>query len=36
MRIGGTLICATDFREEIDSNTQGGGKGSGLKVTTIE
>ena len=36
MRIGGTLIWATDFREEINTTSQGGGKGSGPKVTTTE
>ncbi|KZL21968.1 glycoside hydrolase TIM-barrel-like domain-containing protein [Pseudovibrio sp. Ad37] len=34
MRIGGNIIWATDFREEINQQTQGGGKGGGPKVTT--
>jgi hypothetical protein len=36
MRIGGNIIWATDFREEINTTRQGGGKGSGPKVTTTE
>lgn len=34
MRMGGNIIWATDFREEINEQTQGGGKGGGPKVTT--
>ena len=33
MRIGGNIIWATDFREETKTSRQGGGKGSGPKVT---
>jgi hypothetical protein len=29
MRIGGNIIWATDFREEVNTTSQGGGKGSG-------
>src|SRR6056297_2201414 len=29
MRMGGTIIWATDFREETRTTTQGGGKGGG-------
>ncbi|MGX1005362.1 hypothetical protein ACSSV6_003953 [Roseovarius sp. MBR-38] len=36
MRIGGNIIWATDFREETKTSRQGGGKGSGPKVTTTE
>ncbi|WP_347268124.1 glycoside hydrolase TIM-barrel-like domain-containing protein [Paracoccus sp. (in: a-proteobacteria)] len=36
MRIGGNIIWATDFREEVNSHRQGGGKGGGPKVTTTE
>ncbi len=36
MRIGGNLIWATDFREEIHVGEQGGGKGGGGRVTTTE
>ena len=36
MRIGGNIIWATDFREEVNTTSQGGGKGSGPKVTTTE
>ena len=36
MRIGGTIIWATDFREEVRTTTQGGGKGGGGGVTTTE
>ena len=36
MRIGGNIIWATDFREETKTTRQGGGKGSGPKVTTTE
>ncbi|MGX0879862.1 phage tail tape-measure protein [Roseovarius sp. MBR-154] len=36
MRIGGNIIWATDFREEAKTSRQGGGKGSGPKVTTTE
>ncbi len=36
MRIGGNIIWATDFREETRTTSQGGGKGSGPKVTTTE
>lgn len=35
-RIGGNVIWATDFREEIRTTTQGGGKGSGGGVTSTE
>ncbi len=35
-RIGGNIIWATDFREEVNTTSQGGGKGSGPKVTTTE
>ena len=34
MRIGGNIIWATDFTETVNTTTQGGGKGSGPKVTT--
>jgi len=34
MRIGGNIICATDFTETVNTTTQGGGKGGGPKVTT--
>lgn len=27
MRIGGNIICATDFREEVNTRKQGSGKG---------
>lgn len=36
MRMGGNIIWATDFREEINTTTQGGGKGGGGKVKTTE
>ncbi|MDZ4135576.1 MAG: hypothetical protein U1D06_08285, partial [Paracoccaceae bacterium] len=36
MRIGGNIIWATDFREEVNTTSQGGGKGSGPKVKTTE
>ena len=38
MRIGGTIIWATDFREESRTSSQGGGKGGGGggKVRTTE
>ncbi len=36
MRIGGNIIWATDFREELNTTTQGGGKGGGPKVQTTE
>ena len=36
MRIGGNIIWATDFREEVNTTRQGGGKGSKPKVTTTE
>ena len=36
MRIGGNIIWATDFREEVNTHRQGGGKGGGPKVTTTE
>ncbi|WP_075223168.1 baseplate multidomain protein megatron [Acuticoccus yangtzensis] len=36
MRIGGNIIWATDFREEVETSTQGGGKGGGPKVKTTE
>jgi hypothetical protein len=36
MRIGGNIIWATDFREVVNTTSQGGGKGSGPKVTTTE
>jgi len=36
MRIGGNIIWATDFREEINTTSQGGGKGGGPTVTTTE
>lgn len=36
MRIGGNIIWATDFREEVNTRKQGGGKGGGPKVTTTE
>ncbi|WP_296643854.1 baseplate multidomain protein megatron [Roseinatronobacter sp.] len=36
MRIGGNIIWATDFREEVSTTTQGGGKGGGPKVQTTE
>ncbi|MDO5704258.1 MAG: glycoside hydrolase/phage tail family protein [Paracoccus sp. (in: a-proteobacteria)] len=36
MRIGGNIIWATDFREEVNTTRQGGGKGGGPKVTTTE
>ena len=36
MRIGGNIIWATDFREEVNTTTQGGGKGGGPKVKTTE
>ncbi|PZX03196.1 baseplate multidomain protein megatron, partial [Celeribacter halophilus] len=34
MRVGGNVIWATDFREEVNKETQGAGKGGGGKVTT--
>ena len=37
MRIGGSIIWATDFREETRTTTQrGGGKGGGPRVRTTE
>lgn len=36
MRIGGNVIWATDFREEVRSTTEGGGFKSGPSVTTTE
>lgn len=37
MRVGGNIIWATDFREEVNTTKQrGGGKGGGPKVTTTE
>ncbi|MBY6055375.1 glycoside hydrolase/phage tail family protein [Leisingera daeponensis] len=33
-RVGGNIIWATDFREEITETTQGGGKGGGPSVTS--
>ena len=36
MRVGGNIIWATDFREEVSTTRQGGGKGGGPKVTTTE
>jgi len=36
MRVGGNVIWASDFREEINTTSQGGGKGFGPKVTTTE
>lgn len=36
MRIGGNIIWAADFREDVNTTSQGGGKGSGPKVTTTE
>ena len=36
MRIGGNIIWATDFREEVNRKKQGGGKGGGPKVETTE
>ena len=36
MRIGGNIIWATDFREEVNTRRQGGGKGGGPKVTSTE
>ena len=36
MRLGGNVIWATDFREEINTSSQGGGKGGGPTVTTTE
>jgi hypothetical protein len=36
MRIGGNIIWATDFREEVSTTTQGGGKGSGPKVRSTD
>ena len=36
MRIGGNIIWATDFREEVNRKRQGGGKGGGPKVETTE
>ena len=36
MRIGGNIIWATDFREEVNTTEQGGGKGGGPSVTTTE
>ena len=35
MRVGGTIIWATDFREEVSEQSQGGGKGGGPQVTTV-
>ncbi|WP_128515166.1 baseplate multidomain protein megatron [Tabrizicola thermarum] len=36
MRIGGNIIWSTDFREEVRTTRQGGGKGRGPKVETTE
>ena len=36
MRIGGTIIWATDFREDTRTTSQGGGKGGGPEVRTTE
>ena len=36
MRVGGNIIWATDFREEVNTTRQGGGKGGGPKVTSTE
>lgn len=36
MRNGGNIIWATDFREEVNTTTCGGGKGGGPKVKTTE
>ncbi len=36
IRIGGNIIWATDFREEVNTTRQGGGKGGGPKVTSTE
>jgi hypothetical protein len=36
MRIGGNVIWATDFREEVRTTRQGGGKGSRNRATTTE
>ena len=33
MRIGGNIIWATDFREEVNTTSQGGGKGGKVKTT---
>ena len=35
-RLGGNVIWATDFREEVKKSTQGGKGGGGGKVTTTE
>lgn len=35
MKVGGNIIWATDFREEITEDVQGGGKGGGQTVTTV-
>ena len=35
MKVGGNIIWATDFREEVTETTQGGGKGGGPSVTTV-
>ena len=35
MKVGGNIIWATDFREEITEEKQGGGKGGGPSVTTV-
>lgn len=36
MRVGGNIIWATDFREEVETSEQGGGKGGGPKVESTE
>jgi len=36
MRMGGTIIWATDFREETRTSSQGGGKGGAPKVKSTE
>ncbi|WP_397544471.1 baseplate multidomain protein megatron [Roseovarius salis] len=36
MRVGGNIIWATDFREETETTSQGGGKGGGPEVETTE
>lgn len=36
MRMGGNIVWATDFREEIRTRRQGGGKGGGPKIETTE
>lgn len=34
MKLGGNIIWATDFREVVNTQSQGGGKGGGPSVTT--